>query len=124
MTGSEELWENRLPEILIRPPTTASRPGYPAGTPFFFSGSPSPKGRHMAVSPTISLRTAYLCLNCQLINQGAKQGKCQSCGSENVYPVSTLLTAYIKPTPSLRRPPHQPVRSALLSHDVHLQLKR
>jgi hypothetical protein len=75
----------------------------------------------MRFSPSIALRTAYLCLDCQIINQGAHQGRCHSCGSDNTYPLSALLTAYIKPEPPLRRPPRQPGYIALLGAEVTLK---
>jgi hypothetical protein len=78
----------------------------------------------MSLSPTIPLRTAYLCLTCQLINQGARQGKCHSCGSETIYPVSTLLAAYVKGEPprqgSLRHPP----RLAVLNPEMTLRQRK
>ncbi len=77
----------------------------------------------MSSSPSIPLRTAYLCLDCQLINQGTRQGACHSCGSDNVYPVGTLLAAYVKPESPLQRPPRQPVRLAMLGLELHLHQK-
>lgn len=39
----------------------------------------------------MKLSTAYLCLSCDEIQEGAATGQCESCGSENIQSVAWLL---------------------------------
>jgi hypothetical protein len=39
----------------------------------------------------VNLRTAYLCLDCKEIQDGLKTGKCEHCGSEQVFALGWLM---------------------------------
>ncbi len=41
----------------------------------------------------MKLRTAYLCVNCQEIQDCAPRGCCETCGSETVFPLARALVA-------------------------------
>ena len=41
----------------------------------------------------MKLRTAYLCIACEEIQDRAPRGRCESCGSETVYPLARALVA-------------------------------